>query len=90
VISARGLEASVKAEMERRSLDKDAWKETYSQVISLNTKTLCSPDRWQAAEAMGKKPLDLIGADTQLTWPTETNFQKPSRLQECPVYRIPT
>ncbi len=89
-VSARGLEASVRAEMERRSLDKNAWKETYSQVILLNVNSLCSPGRWQAAEAMGKKPLDLIGSDTQLTWPTETDFEKPPRLQECPVYRIPT
>ena len=90
VISARGLEASVKAEMERRHLDQASWQATYSQVISLNVNSLCSPGRWSAAEAVGKKPLDLIRSDTQLTWPTETDFQKPSRLQECPVYRIPT
>ena len=90
VISARGLEASVRAEMEQRSLDKKTWQETYAQVISLNVNSLCSAGRWSAAETVGKKPLDLIAADTQLTWPTETDFQKPSRLQECPVYRIPT
>lgn len=90
VISSRGLEASVKAEMARRSLDKSAWQETYSQVISLNQNALCSPGRWRAAETAGKKPLDIIGPNTQLTWPTEADFQKPSRLQECPVYRIPT
>lgn len=89
-ISAHGLEASVKAEMERRSLDKTKWQETYAQVIALNVNALCSADRWKAAETFGKKPLDLIGADAQLTWPTETDFQKPSRLQECPIYRIPT
>lgn len=88
-ISARGLEASVRAEMERRSIGEKTWQETYSQVISLNLNSLCSPGRWQAAEAVGKKPLDLIGSETQLAWPTETDFQKPSRLQECPVYRIP-
>ena len=89
VISSRGLEASVKAELERRDLDTSDWQKTYSQVISLNINTLCSPGRWKTAEATGKKPLDFIDANTQLTWPTETDFQKPSRLQECPVYRIP-
>ena len=33
---------------------------------------------------------ELIDASTQLTWPTETDFATPSRLRECPVYRIPT
>ena len=90
VISARGLEASVKSEMERRSLDKSRWQETYSEVISLNQATLCSPGKWKAADAAGKKPLDVIGADTQLMWPTDTDFEKPARLRECPLYRIPT
>ncbi|MEQ1783007.1 MAG: TIR domain-containing protein [Hyphomonadaceae bacterium] len=90
VISARGLEASVKAEMERRHLDQASWQAMYSQVISLNVNALCSPSRRKAADAMDRKPLDVIGADTQLTWPTDTDFQTPSRLQECPVYRIPT
>lgn len=89
-VSARGLEASVLAEIGRRELDAGAWKEVYGQVISVNTNTLCSPEKWIAAEAAGKKPLDLIDSSTQLTWPTETDFATPSRLQECPVYRIPT
>ena len=80
----------MKAELERRDLDTSDWQKTYSQVISLNINTLCSPGRWKTAEATGRKPLDFIDADAQLTWPTETDFQKPSRLQECPVYRIPT
>lgn len=90
MISSRGLEASVRAEIERRGLDKAAWKETYAQVISLNVNSLCSPSKWKAAVTAAKKPLDLIDRNTQLTWPTETDFQKPSRLRECPVYRIPT
>jgi TIR domain len=89
-VSARGLEASVRAGMAERGLDAGAWKEIYGQVISLNINTLCSPEKWQAAETMGKKPLDVISAETQLTWPTETDFAKPVRLQECPIYRIPT
>lgn len=89
-ISARGLEASVKAEMARRNQDASGWKDVYGQVISLNMNTLCSPERWQAAESAGKKPLDLVRADAQLTWPTDTNMVKQPRLLECPVYRIPT
>lgn len=89
-VGARGLEASVQAEIARRNLDPDAWKDIYAQVISLNINTLCSPARWEAAGAVGKKPLDLIPADTLLTWPTETDFTRPSSLQECPDYRIPT
>lgn len=89
-VSARGLEASVLAEIARRDLDAGAWKDIYGQVISLNINTLCSPERRAAAEAAGKKPLDLIDASTQLTWPTETDFVTTPRLQECPVYRIPT
>lgn len=91
-VSARGLEVSVLAEMGRRGLDAGAWKEIYGEVISVNIKTLCSPEKWAEAEAeaAGRKPLDLIDASTQLTWPTETDFVTPSRLQECPVYRIPT
>ena len=77
-------------EMGRRGLDAGGWKEVYGEVISVNLNTLCSPEKWAAAEAVGKKPLDLIDASTQLTWPTETDFSTPSRLQECPVYRIPT
>lgn len=88
-VSARGLEASVQAEISRRKLDDGAWKDIYGQVISLNINTLCSPARWEAAEAAGKKPLDLIAADTQLTWPTEMNFTRPSSFLECPDYRIP-
>ena len=90
VVSSRGLEASVRAEIERRGLDKNTWQKTYAQVISLNVNSLCSPSKWKAAETASKKPLDLIDRNTQLTWPTETDFQKRSRLQECPVYRIPT
>lgn len=89
-VGARGLEASVQAEIARRNLEHGAWKDIYAQVISLNINTLCSPARWEAAEAVGKKPLDLIPADTQLTWPTETNFTQPSSLQQCPDYRMPT
>lgn len=89
-ISARGLEASVKAELARRRQDASGWKEVYGQVVSLNMNTLCSPERWKAAERAGKKPLDLISADTQLTWPTDTNMVKQPRLLDCPVYRIPT
>lgn len=89
-VSARGLEASVKAEIARRNLDESAWKEVYGQVISLNINTLCSPEKWKAAEESGRKPLDIIAADTQLTWPTQTDFARPARYQECPVYRIPT
>jgi len=89
-VSARGLEASVLLEMGRRDLDAGGWKEVYGEVISVNINTLCSPEKWAAAEAVGKKPLDLIDASTQLTWPTETDFATPSRLRECPVYRIPT
>ena len=88
-ISGRGLEASVRAEIARRNLDESTWKEVYGEVISLNINMLCSPERWLAAEAVGRKPLDLINADTRLAWPTETDFVKPARLQECPVYRIP-
>jgi hypothetical protein len=89
-VSVRGLEASVLVEMGRRGLDAGGWKEVYGEVISVNINTLCSPEKWAAAEAAGKKPLDLIDASTQLTWPTETDFATPSRLRECPVYRIPT
>lgn len=89
-IGARGLEASVKAELARRNQDSSSWKAVYGQVISLNMNTLCSPDRWKAAEDAGKKPLDLIRADTQLTWPTDTDLLKQPRLLECPLYRIPT
>jgi hypothetical protein len=46
--------------------------------------------KWAAADASGKKPLDLIDASTLLTWPTETDFAMPSRLQEYQIYRIPT
>ena len=90
VVSARGLEVAVKEELVRRNLDKDAWQPVYGEVISLNLNTLCSPERWKAAEAVSRKPLDVISADTQLTWPTQTDFVRPARYQECPVYRIPT
>lgn len=89
-ISARGLEASVKAELAERDLNQANWKEVYGQVISLNINTLCSPEKWKAAETLGKKPLDLISGETQLSWPTETDFTRPVRLLECPIYRIPT
>ena len=89
-MSARGLEAAVKAEVARRNLDADTWQQVYGEVISLNMNTLCSPERWQAAESIGRKPLDLINAGTQLTWPTQANLVKPARYQACPVYRIPT
>jgi len=89
-VSARGLEAAVKAELVRRNLDKDAWQRVYGEVISLNMNTLCSPERWKAAESVGRKPLDVISADTQLTWPTQTDFVKPAPYKECPVYMIPT
>ena len=89
VVSGRGLEATVKAEMARRSLDEGTWREVYGEVISLNVNSLCSPARWKAADAIGKKPLDIIHADTPLNWPTEVDFVKPVRLQECPVYKIP-
>lgn len=89
VVSGRGLEATVLAEMGRRNLDAGTWREVYGEVISLNINTLCSPDRWKAADSAGKKPLDLIYADTQLSWPTDVDFVKPVRLQECPVYKIP-
>ena len=75
--------------MARRSLDEGTWREVYGEVISLNVNSLCSPARWKAADAIGKKPLDIIHADTPLNWPTEIDFVKPVRLQECPVYKIP-
>jgi hypothetical protein len=91
VVSGRGLEATVRAELGRRNLDEDTWREVYGEVISLNINTLCSPDRWKAAESIGRKPLDLIHAETQLTWPTDIDFVKAPRYQECPVvYRVPT
>lgn len=90
VISARGLEATVRAEFARQTATEGTWQRVYSEVISLNLNSLCSPERWKAADALGKKPLDLIQSDTLLTWPTDIDFTKPARFQECPVYRIPT
>lgn len=80
----------MKAELVRRNQDVNGWKDVYGQVIALNMNALCSPERWKAAESAGKKPLDLIGADAQLTWPTETYLVKQPPLRECPTYRIPT
>jgi len=90
VINARGLEATVRAEFARQTATEGTWQQVYGEVISLNLNSLCSPERWKAADALGKKPLDLIQSDTQLTWPTDIDFTKPARFQECPVYRIPT
>jgi len=89
-VTARGLEASVRAEMARRGLNDAQWKDVYGQVISVNMEALCAPERWEAAEAVGKKPLDVIDASTVLSWPTQMDFGKPSALRECPVFRIPT
>lgn len=73
-----------------RGMDAGGWKEIHVEVISISINALCSPGKFTAAEAAGKKPLDLIDAPMQLTWPTETDFITPSRLRECPVYPIPT
>ena len=89
-VTARGLEASVRAEMSRRGLDDAQWKVVYGEVISVNMDTLCAPERGEASGAVGKKPLDVIDASTLLSWPTQTDFEKPSGLRECPVFRIPT
>ncbi|MFT3725538.1 MAG: toll/interleukin-1 receptor domain-containing protein [Hyphomonadaceae bacterium] len=89
VVSARGLEASVQAELMRRNQDKDDWRKVYSQVISLNQQALCGADRWKAADMLGKKPLDVIRADVPLTWPTATDLVKTPRLLECPAIGVP-
>jgi TIR domain len=89
-VTARGLEASVRTEMARRGLDDSRWKDIYGEVISVNLDTLCGPERWEASERLGKKPLDVIDSATLLTWPTQTDFEKSSRLRECPVFKIPT
>lgn len=91
VVNVRGLEATVQAELARRQMNDVSWREVYSQVISLNINALCSPGRWKVADEVGRKPLDVIRAETQLSWPTETDFETAPRLQECPiVYAAPT
>jgi hypothetical protein len=60
----------VHLEMGRRGLDAGGWKEIHGEVISININALCSTGKCRAAEAGGNKPLDLIDASMQLTWPT--------------------
>jgi hypothetical protein len=83
-VSARGLEVSVRDQVERLGLPEESWTDVYSQVISLNLDTLCTPAKWQAAEAAGKKPLDIITLEDQIVWPTDVNLSTKRSLLECP------
>lgn len=75
---------SVKDQVERLGLPEESWPDVYSQVISLNLNTLCTPAKWQAAAAAGKKPLDIITAEERIIWPTEANLKTVRPLLECP------
>jgi hypothetical protein len=83
-VSAKGLEASVKNELERLGQPEESWPEVYSQVISLNLNTLCTPAKWNRALAAGKKPLDIITMEDRILWPTQTDLKTARPLLECP------
>lgn len=66
-VSARGREPGVLVEMGCRDLNAAGRKEVYGEVISVNINMPCSPGKWRAAEAAGKKLPHLIDTSMPLT-----------------------